>query len=72
MGASAMQQAIEALELLPAEEQQIVLELVQRRMAETRRAEIARNARLTLRAVRAGKASAGSVDDLRRDLGQSE
>lgn len=67
-----MQQVIEALELLPAEEQQIVLELVQRRMAETRRAEIARNARLTLRAVRAGKASAGSVDDLRRDLEQSE
>lgn len=68
MATKGVQQALEAVEALPPEEQQLVVDLVRQRMAESRRAEIARNARLTRQAVRAGVAAAGSVADLRRDL----
>jgi hypothetical protein len=65
---SPLQQALDAVEKLPAEDQETLVELVQRRLAEWRRAEIARNAAATLEAVREGRASYGSVEDLRRDL----
>lgn len=72
MGVTPVQQALEALESLPLEDQRIVVELVRRRLAEARRTEIARNAKSTLRAVRAGKARVGSPAELRHDVGQSE
>jgi len=66
--ATSLQQALDAVEALPLEEQQTLVELIQHRLAEQRRDEIARNALDTLQAVREGRARYGSVEDLERDL----
>lgn len=65
---SPIQQALETIEALPPEDQQILIELVQQRLAEWRRKDIARNASATLKAFRAGFARSGSIKDLKRDL----
>jgi hypothetical protein len=65
---SPLQQALDIVEELPVADQEVLVEVVQRRLAEWRRAEIARSAESTLEAVREGRARYGSVDDLRRDL----
>ncbi len=65
---SPFQKAIELVEALPPEDQQTLIELVQRRLVEWRRSEIARNASRTLESVRAGRAQTGSLEDLKRDL----
>lgn len=65
---SPLQEALEAVESLPMEDQEALVALVERRLAEWRRTEIARNAAATLQAVREGRARFGSVDDLKRDL----
>jgi hypothetical protein len=62
------EQALEMIEQLPAEDQENLIEIVQRRLIEQRRAEIARNASATLQALREGRARYGTVDVLRRDL----
>jgi len=62
------QQALEGIEKLDAEDQQTLIEIIRLRLVEQRRAEIARNALATLQAFREGRASYGTVDDLRRDL----
>jgi hypothetical protein len=62
------QQALDAVERLPAEDQETLVDIIQRRSVEQRRAEIAHNAQATLQAFREGQASYGTVDDLRRDL----
>jgi len=63
-----LQEALEVVERLPLEDQVTLIELLERRLAESRRDEIARHAAATLRAVREGRARFGSVDDLKRDL----
>jgi hypothetical protein len=68
MVSSPFQRAIDVVEALPLEDQETVIELLQRRLVERRRAEIARNATATLEAVREGRARYGSVEDLKRDL----
>ena len=65
---SPLQEALEAVERLPLEDQETVVDLIQRRLVGRRRAEIARNAAATLQAVRDGRAHFGSVEDLKRDL----
>ena len=65
---SLWQQALDAVERLPLEDQEMLLELMQRRLVERRRSEIARNAKATLQAVREGRAHQGSVEELERDL----
>jgi hypothetical protein len=65
---SPLQRALDVIEELPREDQVTLVEVMQRRLAEWRRAEIARNAETTLEAVREGRAQYGTVDDLRRDL----
>jgi len=65
---SLLQQALDALERLPPEDQETLVEVIQRRLVERRRAEIARNAAATLQAVREGQARYASVDDLKQDL----
>lgn len=65
---SRLQKALEVVESLSEEEQETLVEVVQRRLVEWRRAQIARNASATLQAVREGRAQFGSVEDLRRDL----
>ncbi len=62
------QQALDVVEKLPAEDQETLVDIIRRRLIELRRAEIARNAQATLQAFREGRASYGTVDDLRRDL----
>ena len=66
--ASLFQQALDMVEKLPPEDQQTLVDLIQHRLTEWRRAEIARNAASTLQAVREGVANYGSVEDLRNDL----
>ncbi len=65
---SPFQQALDAVGLLSPEDQAMLVDVVQRRLVEWRRAEIARNAAATLQAVREGRARYGSVEDLKRDL----
>jgi hypothetical protein len=62
------QQALDMIEQLPAEDQENLIEVVQRRLIEQRRAEIARNAHATIQAFKEGRAHYGTIDDLRRDL----
>jgi hypothetical protein len=62
------QQALDMVEKLPTEDQVNLIEIIQRRLIEQRRVEIARNARATVQAFREGRARYGTVDDLRRDL----
>jgi len=65
---TSLQQALDFVEALPLEDQQTLIELLQRRLAEQRRREISYNAESTLRAVREGSAHYGSIDDLKQDL----
>ena len=62
------QQALDVVEQLSVEDQETLIEIVQRRLVEQRREEITHNARATLQAFREGRASYGTMDDLRRDL----
>ncbi len=62
------QEAIDVVEALPPEYQETLIDLIRRRLIERRRAEIARHAAETLRAVRERQARYGTFDDLQRDL----
>lgn len=62
------QRALDVVEKLPPEDQETLIDLIQRRLVDLRRAEIAGNAAATLQAVRDGHARYGSVEDLKRDL----
>jgi hypothetical protein len=64
----ALQQALEAADHLPIEDQETLIELLQRRFVEKRRREIARNAKETIRAVKEGRAKYGYIEDLKKDL----
>ena len=62
------QKAIAAVESLPFDERQEVLDIIRRRLAEERRDEIAANAREAIQAVKKRRALSGTVDDLKKDL----
>jgi acyl-CoA reductase-like NAD-dependent aldehyde dehydrogenase len=62
------QKAIEAVESLPFDQREEILELLRMRIAEHRRDEIAANARETLKAVREKRAKFGTIEDLKKDL----
>jgi len=63
-----LQHALEEIEKLGVEDQQVVVEIVRQRLVEWRRREIAENARSTVRAFKEGKAQYGTVQDLRDDV----
>jgi len=65
---SLFQQALDVVEKLSPEDQEMLVDLIQHRLVKWRRAEIARNAAATLQAVREGRARYGSVEDLKDDL----
>lgn len=65
---SALQQALDVVDRLPIEDQKTLIELIQRRLVELRRDQIAHNAAVTLEAVREGRSRYGSIQDLKRDL----
>jgi acyl-CoA reductase-like NAD-dependent aldehyde dehydrogenase len=69
---SQFQKAIFAVESLPLDDREDLLDILRRRLAENRREQIAANARETRKAVRAGKASFGTLDDLKRELRSSD
>jgi TRAP-type C4-dicarboxylate transport system substrate-binding protein len=60
--------ALDVLDRLPSDDQEAIIEIVRRRMIDRRRREIAANAQTTLQAFREGRASYGTVDDLRQEL----
>ena len=62
------QKAIDAVESLPLEDREEVLEIIRMRLAEQRRDEIAANASEAVQAVREGRAKYGTVEDLKKDL----
>jgi hypothetical protein len=65
---SPLQKALEVVEALPTEDQETLIDVVCRRLAEQRRTEIAHNAAETLQAIREGKAHFGTLDDLKHNL----
>jgi hypothetical protein len=66
------QTAIDAVEALPPEDQETLIDLIHRRLVERRRDEIARHAAETLEAVREGRAQYGTLEDLERNLARED
>jgi len=62
------QKAIDAVESLPYDDREEILEVLKMRLAEHRRNEIAANAQEALHAVREKRAKFGTVEDLKKDL----
>ncbi|NOZ49487.1 MAG: hypothetical protein GXP37_05475 [Chloroflexi bacterium] len=60
------------MDRLSIADQEALVEIVQKRLIELRRQEIVENARQTVQAFREGRASYGTVDDLRRKLEEFE
>ena len=60
--------ALDVIERLPADDQEAIIEIVRKRIIDRRRREIADNAQAALQAFREGRASYGTVNDLRREL----
>ena len=63
-----LQTAIEYVEALSTEEQDMLFELIKKRRIEKRREEIATNAAKTLQAYKSGTAKRGNFADLKADL----
>ena len=65
---TSFQKAIDAVESLPFDDREELLEILRMRIAEHRRDEIAANAREALQAVREKRAKFGTVEELKKDL----
>lgn len=65
---STLQQTLELAEQLPPDDRRLLVELIERRLAEERRDEIARNAATTLTAVQHRRARLGNLADLKKDV----
>lgn len=59
---------VEYVDALPADDQALLFELIQKRRIEKRRLEIAQNAAQLQADLKAGVAKGGSFDDLKADL----
>ena len=68
MSIVSFQEIIDSIEVLSLEDQDYLLELIQKRRIEKRRSEIAKNAQLTFAGLDLGTAKKGNVDDLMADL----
>jgi hypothetical protein len=62
------QKALEAVESLPFDDREEIIEIIRRRLAEDRREEIAANAREAVKAVREKRAKYGTIEELKKDL----
>ncbi|MBI3195067.1 MAG: hypothetical protein HYZ34_11480 [Ignavibacteriae bacterium] len=60
---------LSGVELLEPEQQRTLIDIINKRLIEARRKEIARNGRNALKALRSGKIKGGTVQDLRKQLG---
>jgi len=65
---TSFQKAIDAVESLPFDDREKVIEILRMRIAEQRRDEIAANAQEALLAVREKRAQFGTVEDLKKNL----
>lgn len=65
---SAFQQAIEAVEALPLEDQQVLLELLQRRLADQQRRALSQEVAEVRQECAEGKVRFGSVSDFLAEL----
>jgi hypothetical protein len=65
---SALQTAIESIEALSEEEQDLVFDLIQKRRVDSRRKEIARSAVETMIAVENGTAKRGTAAEIMADI----
>ena len=65
---TSFQKAIDAVESLPFDDREEVIEILRMRIAEQRRDEIAANAQEALQAVREKRAQFGTVEDLKKNL----
>lgn len=65
---SSFQELIESVEALPLDDQQILMDIINRRIIEQRREELFSDMEESLEAYRKGEVRIGSVDDLLRDL----
>jgi hypothetical protein len=62
------QKAIDAVESLPFDDREDVLDIIKMRLAEQRRDEILANAQEAVQAVREKRAKFGTVEDLKKDF----
>jgi hypothetical protein len=68
MSTITLQYALDILEKLPYEEQEMVIDIVKKRHIEDRRDEISRNAADLNKSIKDGTACHGTLDDLKNDL----
>jgi len=68
MKPSSFNAVLESIEALPTEEQEILIDLIQRRLVERRRTEIADNISQSMQEYQAGQVFRGSVDELMAEL----
>ena len=65
---ASLQSVIELVEALPPDDQDLLIELIQKRRIDQRREEIAKHGQATLAAWQAGSAKRGTLADLKADL----
>lgn len=65
---SPFQKALDAVESLPLDAREEIIEILKKRLAEDRREEIAANAREVVAAVKEKRAKYGTIEDLKNDL----
>ena len=65
---SSFQELIESVEALPLDDQQILMDIINRRIIEQRRDDLVADMEESLEAYRKGEVRIGTVDDLLRDL----
>jgi len=65
---SSFQELLESVESLPLDDQQMLLDIINMRIIEKRRDELAADLAESLEAYRKGEVRIGTVDDLLRDL----
>ena len=68
MNATPFDTLLEEIDALPVERQEMLMDIVRKRLAEARRREIAGNARTARELFEKGELPCGTVDDLMNDL----
>jgi len=69
-GSSAFQRAIESVEMLPVDDQMLLVEIIRRRLIQHRRADLVTQVAEARAAYQAGDVRRGSVEDLLAELSQ--
>ena len=65
---SSFQEIIESVVALPLDDQQILMDIINRRIIEQRRDELVADMKESLEAYRKGEVRVGTVDDILKDL----